>query len=191
VYDDRTEVLSKDYYIVEPAEGIEWDKQSESIHGISQERAKQEGTPLRTVLERFNQHMNLASVLIAHNLAFDRPVLMAEFRRLSIEPALPTIQYCTMDSTKSLCKIPPKTNFAKPSDPYKWPTLNELYVYLFGNNEGMEYHTANGDVHCLILCFKELLLRRLVPLEDWRVHLKVLEEREYDLVKSTASSATE
>ena len=111
------------------------------------------------------------SALVAHNLAFDKPVLVAEFLRLSRNISLPPILYCTMDSTKALCKIPAKTNFPKASDPYKWPSLNELYIFLFGNNDGMKYHTADGDVHCLVLCFNELVRRRLVPLEEWALRV--------------------
>ena len=171
VSENGTEVVAKEHFLLSPAEGIVWDAHSEKIHGISLARLQQEGTPLADVLERFQQHLTTCSALVAHNLAFDKPVLVAEFLRLSRNLSLPPILYCTMNSTKALCKIPAKTNFPKASDPYKWPSLNELYIFLFGNNDGMKYHTADGDVHCLVLCFNELVRRRLVPLEEWALRV--------------------
>jgi len=188
VSEDRIEVLANEYSILSPAEGIVWDAQSETIHGISFARAQQEGVPLRVVFERFQQHLVGCSALVAHNLAFDKPVLVAEFLRHSMHLDLPPTLYCTMDSTKALCKIQPKTKFPKASDPYKWPSLLELQVFLFGSSEGIKFHTADGDVQCLVACFAELVRRRLVPLEEWRLRVAELKDREVNI---TASSATD
>jgi DNA polymerase III epsilon subunit-like protein len=188
------EVVANEYFILTPAEGIVWDAQSEAIHGISFARAQQEGASLRTVLERFQQHLEGCSALVAHNLAFDKPVLVAEFLRLSMKMDVPPTLYCTMDSTKALCKIKPKTNFPKASDPYKWPSLLELHVFLFGKSEGIKFHTADGDVQCLVTCFAELVRRRLVPLEEWRLRVAENGDKDKDKdreVKITASSATD
>lgn len=71
-----------------------------------------------------------------------------------------------MEGTKALCKLPSK--FARPSDPYKWPTLGELYKFLFGNTTELVLHSADADVECLVTCFRDLVRRDTVPLETWR-----------------------
>jgi len=163
---DRTTLLSEQYHIVRPCEGMNWSAESMGIHGISMERANVEGKPIQDILSQFQNDASQASVIIAHNMAFDRPVLLAEFCRLRMGVSWwPTKEYCTMDTTKGLCKLPSK--YSKPSDPYKYPRLPELHMYLFGDNGDFDFHSASEDVRCLVKCFEELNFRRLVPLEDW------------------------
>jgi DNA polymerase III epsilon subunit-like protein len=164
---DGITLISEQYHIVLPCENITWSAESMGIHGISMERAKMEGTPIQDILSHFQNDATQASVIVAHNMAFDRPVLLAEFCRLGLDVSWwPVKQYCTMDTTKGLCKLPSK--YSKPSDPYKYPRLPELHMYLFGDKGDFDFHSAREDVRCLVKCFEELNFRRLVPLEDWR-----------------------
>lgn len=163
---DTMECLTEEYHIVQPIAGIEWSAESMGIHGISMERAMVEGKPIQDIVSLFRKDAEKASVIVAHNMAFDRPVLLAEFRRLGLSVSWwPKTEYCTMDKTKGLCKLPSK--YSKPSDPYKYPKLPELHSYLFGGTGDFDFHSAREDVRCLVKCFTELNFRRLVPLEDW------------------------
>lgn len=162
---DSTVVLKSEYFIVKP-EGFEWSADAEKIHGISHERANQEGVSIKTILPLLMRDMAEVSIVVAHNMNFDKPILLAEFVRQGLPINWwPRIQYCTMDSTKGLCKLPSK--YPRASDPYKFPKLSELHTYLFGNLEGFAFHSAKEDVRCLVKCFEELVFRRVAPLDAW------------------------
>lgn len=169
VYDvgiDSMTMLTEQYSIVSPREGMTWSQDSQNIHGISLAKATVEGKPIREVLAMFKADSETCVAIVAHNLAFDRPVLLSELQRSGLSVSCwPAKQYCTMDSTKGLCKLPSK--FSKPADPYKFPKLSELHSYLFGNAGEFTFHSALDDVRCLVKCFEELHFRRLVPLDDW------------------------
>jgi DNA polymerase-3 subunit alpha len=172
VYVDRIEVCKKQYFIAKPSNGIQWNAGSAAIHGITFERATIEGNEIEEILNLFAIDASSASVIVSHNLAFDKPVILSEFRRLgrSLE-WWPFIEYCTMESTKALCRLPSKCKNPRASDPYKFPKLTELHSYLFGKSDGFEFHSAAEDVRCLIKCFEELVFRRVVPLETWLARL--------------------
>jgi DNA polymerase III epsilon subunit-like protein len=155
-------------------DGVTWNDDAAKFHKISKESVVNGEEP-NEILNAFKTVVKKASVIVAHNLAFDKPVVRAAFYRLNSKETFswwPTHEYCTMDSTKSLCRIPSK--FAKPGDPWKWPTLPELYKYLF-NTEivGIVLHTAEGDTNVLIQCFDDLVARRVVPLLKWLEILRV------------------
>jgi DNA polymerase-3 subunit epsilon len=159
--------ILQDSYIIRPDESLPWNNESAAIHGITKERALAEGTPHSQVLAAFAAAASQARVLCAHNLAFDKPVLRAEYYRQSPNESFkwwPPMEYCTMQNSIHLCKLPSK--YPKPNDPYKYPRLSELYKYLFGTEADFAWHSAAGDVQCLTVCFQELVRRRLVtPLE--------------------------
>jgi DNA polymerase-3 subunit epsilon len=160
--------IESDSYIITPDESIVWNEESAAIHGISKERARKEGIPRSEVLTTFACVAKKANVLCAHNIAFDKPVLKAEYLRLNASDSFhwwPATEYCTMENTKNILKLPSK--FGKAWDPYKMPRLSELHKYLYGEDVKFEWHSAAGDVECLVSCFHELVRRRVVPLDAW------------------------
>jgi DNA polymerase III epsilon subunit-like protein len=157
---------------------IQWNSESAAIHGITQARVQSEGIPPNHALEQMKTLMQQAHVLVAHNMAFDKPILRAEYYRLDPSESFDwwtSYEYCTMESTKYLCKLPfANGRPGKPSDPYKLPKLVELHKYLFGNPGDYVFHDALNDVQCTIACFRELLVRRLVvPFDQWARALRV------------------
>lgn len=166
--------VSAQSFLVKPEPDIVWNEGSYAIHKISKERALSEGSSALDVFTAFADALKSVKVVCAHNLAFDKPVVLAELQRRSIDIRLwPTIEYCTCINTKELLKLPAR--FAKPWDMYKLPKLIELYTFLYSPAMSFEFHTAAGDVECLVQCFKELVRRRLVPLVTWERNLRVLE----------------
>lgn len=170
---------------------ISWNAESAAIHGITQERIQSEGIPSPQALEQFKHIAKQAHVLIAHNMAFDKPILRAEYFRLNPSESFDwwtSYEYCTMESTKHLCKLPfANGRHGKPSDPYKLPKLVELHTYLFGSPGEYMFHDALNDVQCTIACFRELLCRRLVtPFDQWARALRV---RERSAVRDAAAAA--
>ena len=82
-------------------------------------------------------------------------ILGAELLRKGVESnfeRLPKI--CTMKSSTKYCRIP--GNYG-----YKWPTLSDLHINLFGNDfEGA--HDAFADIDATEKCFWELKRRGVI-----------------------------
>ena len=175
--------------IVNPGD-LSWNSESAAIHGITQERVQSEGISPSQALTQFKHLMEQSHVLIAHNMAFDKSIIRAEYYRIDPSETFDwwtPYEYCTMESTKHLCKLPfANGRPGRPSDPYKLPKLVELHTYLFGCPGEYVFHDALGDVQCTIACFRELLARRLVaPFDQWRRALRVRERAAVsDVVKT-------
>lgn len=130
------------------------------VHGISHERAFQEGLQLAAVLKAFRVMLHDCDFVVAHNCDFDVNVLGAEFIRSRMPfPFMDKQTICTQKDFTNQVGIPAKEG-ARGYGPYKWPSLAELHNYCFG--KGVENaHDALADVNATAACFFEL--RRLHP----------------------------
>jgi len=142
--------------IVKP-DGFRIPREASDIHGITHERAMDEGIPLTQALDAFEFWLNGCDVLVAHNMSYDRPVLGCEFYRMGRTPIFsPTMErICTKEATTDYLKLP---NPFPWGDPYKWPTLSELHIHLFGE-DFTGAHDALDDVMATLRCFNELCKR--------------------------------
>ena len=147
-YDEFGNEISSKSEIIRP-EGFTIPAESSKIHGITTEIANKKGTSLKKALVEFTSAMNESRVLVAHNMTFDEKVLEAEFLRTKIPNSLfKQKKVCTKEIATEFCKI--SGNYG-----YKWPTLSELYIKLFGSDfEGA--HNALADVSACARCFFEL-----------------------------------
>ena len=139
-------------YLVQP-DGFNIPYDAEKIHGISTELAQEQGVPLTTVLEKFNEALSKTKFIVGQNLKFDLNIMGAEFVRAAIAnplQELPVLDTCT-EQTASLCQIP-GGRYGK----FKLPTLTELHDYLF-NVPFDEAHNATADVEATTRCFLELI----------------------------------
>jgi DNA polymerase III subunit epsilon len=129
------------------------------IHGITTGRAKSEGVSLHKVLPQFNADVEKATTVVAHNAAFDLPIVHTEFLRCHLATDLMKKEaVCTMKppAIVAWCKLP------KPSGRgYKWPTLGELHRQLF-NEEFCGSHDAGADVDACARCYFELRKRGII-----------------------------
>lgn len=133
-----------------------------AIHGFTDEMCATQGVPLAHALEVFLQWSMKAPVLVAHNIGFDRPVILCEMVRMNALPAprldqdgkqvkQPTV--CTMKSTMAFVGIP--LGWYLPGQPYKWPSLQQLHEKLF--SVGFEdAHDAMIDVLATARCYHRL-----------------------------------
>lgn len=139
-------------HVVRP-EGFVIPAESTRIHGISHELALREGRDLSGVLDEFSAAVDDPKILlVAHNLAFDLGVVGAEIVRANKPRHLFEIPWlCTMETTTELCCLP-----RWGSGGFKWPTLQELHVHLFGNPYD-HAHDAASDLNACARCFFELL----------------------------------
>ncbi|MBD3615273.1 MAG: DNA polymerase III subunit alpha [Gracilimonas sp.] len=151
LHDHTGKLLNSGNYIVKP-EGFTIPFNSEKIHGISTERAHEEGVELDFVLKEFSKDINNAYFLIGHNVSFDEKIMGAEYLRKKISSAI-------LDKPKIDTKID-GTDVAKieggRGGNYKWPSLGELHHALF--DEGFEdAHDAAADVEATARIFLEMV----------------------------------
>ncbi len=160
LYDAAGEPVSAAEYRVRP-DGFRIPADATWVHGITTADATAHGRPVAEVLTAFLADLDRAQTLVAHNLAFDRPILGAEFVRLGHD--LQTVRgrfldrpgVCTMKATIDLCAIPGR--FGKP----KFPSLEELHQRLFGEAPPAG-HRALADVRATARCFFELRRRGVI-----------------------------
>jgi len=106
LYDNNgTRIDGKDF-IIKP-EGFSIPYNAERLHGISTEKATDEGQNLDFVLELFAGQIESADTLVAHNMSFDEKIVGAEFIRKGIKSKLfQKHRICTMKESTDYCKIP-------------------------------------------------------------------------------------
>jgi DNA polymerase III epsilon subunit-like protein len=151
---------------VRPPEGLRWDVEAEKIHGISYETAHATGKPIQILLMALQEELAQATHVIAHNLAFDRAVLLASMmRHQGSAKWTPGKNVCTMMETVAVCKIPSTSPYATAADPYKWPRLQELHHHLFKKDWTGPAHDALSDVQCMRTCYRELVVRGCLTVE--------------------------
>ena len=157
---DNIEERIKDY-IIKPNDFIIPDKSTE-IHGITHDMAMEKGIALSVVISEFKRDVEKCNYIVAHNLSFDRQVLLSELVRLSdikgIDQVKQLTQICTKDETVKYCKLRP---FRYGS--WKWPKLCELYYILSSCiMDEDKAHNSKYDVEILTKCFFMLLDKGLI-----------------------------
>lgn len=153
-YDSSGTLLSRRDYIIKP-QGFTIPNDVAKVHGISTEKANNEGISLKTVLNEFSIAITQSKILVAHNMGFDEKIVGAEFLRETISSRLfQTTRICTMKSSTHFCGIPGLHG-------YKWPSLSELHFSLF-NTVYKEAHNAAIDVTACARCFFELKKRGII-----------------------------
>lgn len=149
-------------FIIKP-DTYEIPAQASNIHGITQERALAEGRDREFILNIFRCFVNVADVIVAHNIDFDKAIMGAEYFRIygdnRFEKRLATKElFCTMQKSTEMVGI--KGTHAGQS---KWPKLIELYQHLF--NESFDgAHNSLNDTRACERCFKKLIgIKEPVP----------------------------
>lgn len=146
---------------------VPWDTGAAAIHGITEAEARF-GTPVGEALAQLKPELAAANVIIAHNLAFDKPVICAAAYSAGLRDFWPTgkQEFCTMINTRGLVRIPSPSHAPglpvekRATHAFKAPRLNELYAWLYGHVydiSGATLHSAKSDTHCLSQCLAGLL----------------------------------
>lgn len=143
--------------LVRPA-GFEIPAAATAIHGITTAQALAEGLSLADVLTEIADAVTAVATLAGHNLPFDEAVLSAEYHRAG-QPVPFTPQHTRLDTMRL------STNLVKlvgPRGGYKWPKLNELHAWLFGQDFAGA-HGAAADTAACAACLFALADRNLLP----------------------------
>jgi DNA polymerase III subunit alpha len=157
-HDHTGKLVSNGNYIIQP-DGFSIPFNAEKVHGISTERAREEGVPLEEAMDAFNRDLEKAEFVIGHNLEFDLNIMGSEYLRMGRENPLPEkIHIDTKDDATAYCKL--QGGRGK----YKWPTLSELHEKLF-DADFEEAHNAAADVDATARCYLELLRIGVIHLQ--------------------------
>lgn len=151
LHDKTGKLIENKSYIIKP-EGYDIPFNATQIHGITTEKAIEEGFPLEEVLNKFREVLKSTEVLGGHNLSFDQGILGAEFVRKGLdynEINLPIVD--TMELSTEFCALP-----GGRGGKFKSPKLGELHEVLFGYTFE-EAHNASADVNATARSFMELL----------------------------------
>ena len=162
LHDPTGKLLSNENYIVKP-DGFTIPFNAEKVHGISTQRALDEGKQLDEVLDRFTEDLNKAELIIGHNiLDFDVKVVGSEYLRREKENVIVKKEALdTQLASTEFCAIP-----GGRGGQFKWPRLLELYKKLFGE-EFEDAHDAAYDVAANAKCYFGLITQKVVlPVDD-------------------------
>ncbi|MDP3471758.1 MAG: 3'-5' exonuclease [Algoriphagus sp.] len=156
---EKSNILEFKDVILKP-ENFKISTDSELVHGISQKQAESEGWDRKMILESFAKSVLDCRIIVAHNSDFDINVIRCEFLRNNIpDPFEDKIVICTMKSSTEYCAL------SNQYGNYKWPSLNELHIKLFGvdfNNS----HNAKYDLKATFDCFWKLLELSIINLPN-------------------------
>lgn len=133
LYDNETNRLFKSNDIIKLDDSTVLSQSSINIHGITRERCDREGIPIKTAILKFQKALKDANIVIAHNLDFDKRLLMAECSRNKMRHEFYNTKtyYCTMKNSVNLCKIE-GVNKKTGKIYFKYPKLSVLHEKLFG-----------------------------------------------------------
>jgi DNA polymerase III epsilon subunit-like protein len=178
LYDNQENVAKVINEILRMPEGTVMTAESESIHHISLE--KSQGRTRRVlnietgeyemdfnrsigeILREFMVDFRKASVIVAHNIRFDKNMLLVEMDRLKNVPGYEEFEenimeiysnkkeFCTGQYGADVCKIVATNKVGK--EYYKMPKLIALYTHLFGYSpDETKLHDALMDV---VVCMR-------------------------------------
>ena len=138
-------ILERDEYVIRP-DGFTIPRTATSVHGITTDYARRVGVSLLTALEVLSLSAGNCSVIIGHNVKFDLAIIEGEYKRIGVlDPLAKLSSVCTMKSTAAFCGM-------QRMNGYKWPTLLELHLKLFGRPYEHTHRAAN-DVAACARCF--------------------------------------
>jgi len=189
LHDKDGKLISRGNQIVQP-EGFTIPYNSTKIHGITTERAQDEGVPLSDVVKEFMADAAKAKYVMGHNIGFDVNVVGAELLRLG-QPCEPLTDMAVIDSKDEgtdFCAIP-----GGRGGKFKWPTLTELHLKLFGKGFG-DAHDAAYDVAATARCFFEMVRLKVIERPEFTNHKTVkyeapkLEAANFEAPKKTKNT---
>jgi len=173
LYDTMTNKAKIASEVIRLPEGVEVTEESEEIHKISaaytrgRTKMGKDGSLthhpfIKTVLKEFIQDFRRADIVVAHNIHFDRNMVLAELDRQGQECIADLKEFfenkkefCTGIKGKYVCKMERKDKHGRTY--YKMPKLKELYENLFGQvPDESKLHNALVDVVICLRCFYKM-----------------------------------
>jgi DNA polymerase-3 subunit epsilon len=143
--------------IVQPGANCVMSPEAFAAHGISIERAMDEGIEATEAVDRFMAFAAKASLLVGHNESFDRRIMRiaaSRHRGVKWEPTCET--FCTLNRSKHVINLPPTPKMIAAGVPGpKSPNLGECIQHFF-NEPLVGAHDALVDVEASLRVFWHL-----------------------------------
>jgi len=148
LYDLETNTYKYRNDYIKISDSVEMNPESYEIHKISREFLNNNGISINNALRRFNEYLNIADVIVGHNLSFDKKIVLVECYRNRIVQRFKYFvngkkykvnEYCTMKNGKSFCNI---VRINRLNNSYlKTPSLKELF------NKSLPEVTLPNNLH--------------------------------------------
>jgi DNA polymerase III subunit alpha len=150
-------LITAQNFIIKP-DGFDIPFMAEKIHGISTQRAIDEGHELDKILQLFLNDLDRSTLLVGHNIKFDINIVGAELIRMGAETEriLQLNRQDTGELSVEFCRLP-----GGPGGRLKFPKLSELYEKLFEHGFP-DAHDAAYDVEATARSYFELLKRKII-----------------------------
>ncbi len=154
-------LVSRGNLIVRP-DGFTIPFNASKVHGITTDRAERDGHPLSEVIDAFFKDVERANYIVGHNIEFDLNIVGCELVRLQRDPELLLGKKSidSKDQATDFCAIP-----GGKGGRFKWPSLTELHVKLFGEAFD-EAHDAAYDVDATAKCFFGLINHKVIQIDE-------------------------
>ncbi|MCW3076560.1 MAG: polymerase alpha subunit [Bacteroidetes bacterium] len=182
LHDATGKLLHHDSIIIKP-EGYSIPFNAVQIHGITNERANEEGKNLLGSLQQFASVVEQTTYLCGHNIEFDINIIGAELIRCGLPNYFSEkgIIDTKNDDTTNFCALP-----GGRGGKFKWPNLGELYKKLF-NASFEEAHNAAFDVQATSRVFFEIIKRGITKVKELTVNdLPLINYQDVDLTELLA-----
>lgn len=150
--------------LVRPSNGMAFPipGDASAIHGITDRDCVERGTDISIIIDTFSLWIRKADAVVCHNYNFDSKVLKCEMARAGKMPntslgqgGVKPLHICTMaGGTEDLTQIEIESDWGDRY--YKWPTLQELHMHLFGHGFD-KAHDALADVQATVRCYRRLV----------------------------------
>ena len=127
------------------------------IHGITNEKMKNDGVDIGIVLNLFTKDMLDSDILVAHNINFDKSMIAIEYlknNRINWIGRHRKYEYCTMKRSLNICNIYKKNEYTGERTK-KYPKLMELHYYWFKTIPN-NLHNSLIDVFVCFRCYYQM-----------------------------------
>ncbi len=152
---DTNELITVQDDYINISDDIIISPESQKVHQISRETLKK-GKNIAEVLDSFNNWSKQCDLLVAHNISFDKKMLMVEGIRNKIKVDIHDT-FCTMKNSIDLCHI--EKEFDNGDKYLKYPSLSELHNHLF-DRIPQNTHNALIDILICMRCFCKMELKK-------------------------------
>lgn len=159
--DDMKDELRQNLYII--PDGWSMPPDAEAVNGLTDAILRENGLPIREVLETYANMIDAGHIVAAFNAQYDTKIMRGELRRAGMDDRFKrTPNICIMRALTNVCQIPRAKGKG-----YKFPKLEEACKH-FGiplDNR----HTAMGDAIAVVQLMR--FMRHLgIPIPTPEVH---------------------
>lgn len=115
---------------------------AQKVHGIDRDKTKRLGVDPKNLAHIFEDFIDIADVLVAHNKKFDLGIVGRLLHENDLDATILTEKetFCTMNAMKPVMRLTPKVY-----GDWKNPKLIEAYRYIFNEDFKGEAHDAAAD----------------------------------------------